>query len=62
MISIQSRMNPTCHENRNHPRWIFTGVRIPNPLFHESGLTGEIEIALRDNEKILRPVETTKND
>ena len=33
------------------------GVRIPKPIIEESGLKGEIELLLRDNEIILKAVE-----
>jgi antitoxin MazE len=33
------------------------GVRIPKPLIEESGLSGEIEMILRDDEIILRSAE-----
>lgn len=33
------------------------GVRIPKPLIEESGLSGEIEMLLRDDEIILRSAE-----
>lgn len=38
------------------------GVRIPKPLIEESGLTGEIEMILRDNEIILRSSEKTRKN
>ncbi|HKJ30506.1 MAG TPA: AbrB/MazE/SpoVT family DNA-binding domain-containing protein [Balneolales bacterium] len=38
------------------------GVRIPKPLIKESGLSGEIEMILRDNEIILRSPEETRKD
>jgi len=38
------------------------GVRIPKPLIEESGLSGEIEMVLRDNEIILRSVEETRKN
>jgi antitoxin MazE len=38
------------------------GVRIPKPLIEESGLTEEIEMILRDNEIVLRSVETTRKN
>ena len=38
------------------------GVRIPKPLIEESGITGEIEMILRDNEIILRPADTIRKD
>jgi len=38
------------------------GVRIPKPLIEESGITGEIEMILRDNEIVLRAAETTRKD
>jgi antitoxin MazE len=38
------------------------GVRIPKPLIEESGITGEIEMILRDNEIVLRSAETTRKD
>jgi len=38
------------------------GVRIPKPLIEESGLTGEIEMILRDNEIVLRSAETVRKD
>lgn len=37
------------------------GVRIPKPLIEESGLEGEIEMILRDNEIILRPAEECRS-
>tara|TARA_R110002049_G_scaffold176013_1_gene343240 strand:- start:120 stop:377 length:258 start_codon:yes stop_codon:yes gene_type:complete len=33
------------------------GVRIPKPIIEESGLEGEIELLLRDNEIILKAIE-----
>ncbi|MEP0006538.1 MAG: AbrB/MazE/SpoVT family DNA-binding domain-containing protein [Balneola sp.] len=33
------------------------GVRIPKPIIEESGLKGEIELLLRDNEVVLRSVQ-----
>lgn len=33
------------------------GVRIPKPIIEQSGLEGEIELLLRDNEIILKAVE-----
>lgn len=38
------------------------GVRIPKLLIEESGITEEIEMILRDNEIVLRSVETTRKD
>jgi len=38
------------------------GVRIPKPLIEQSGLSGEIEMILRDNEIILRSVDQTRKD
>jgi len=38
------------------------GVRIPKPLIEESGITGEIEMILRDNEIVLRSAETTREN
>lgn len=32
------------------------GVRIPKPLLEESGLKGEVEMILKDNEIVLRPI------
>ncbi|MCC5933310.1 MAG: AbrB/MazE/SpoVT family DNA-binding domain-containing protein [Balneolales bacterium] len=36
------------------------GVRIPKPLIEESGLSGEIEMILRDNEIVLRAAEPSR--
>jgi antitoxin MazE len=36
------------------------GVRIPKPLLEESGITDQIEMILKDNEIVLRPVETIR--
>jgi len=38
------------------------GVRIPKPLIEESGITGDIEMILRDNEIVLRSAETIRKD
>jgi len=38
------------------------GVRIPKPLIKESGLSGEIEMILRDNEIVLRSAEKTRKN
>lgn len=38
------------------------GVRIPKPLIEESGLSGEIEMILRDSEIVLRSVEETRKN
>jgi len=38
------------------------GVRIPKPLIEESGITEEIEMILRDNEIVLRSVESIRKD
>lgn len=38
------------------------GIRIPKPLIEESGLSGEIEMILRDNEIVLRSAEETRKD
>lgn len=38
------------------------GVRIPKPLIEESGLSEEIEMILRDNEIVLRPIEQSRNN
>ena len=38
------------------------GVRIPKPLIEESGLSGEIEMILRDNEIILRSAEQSRKN
>ena len=38
------------------------GVRIPKPLIEESGITGEVDMILRDNEIILRSAETTRKN
>ncbi|MCH8558428.1 MAG: AbrB/MazE/SpoVT family DNA-binding domain-containing protein [Balneolia bacterium] len=38
------------------------GVRIPKPLIEESGITGEIEMILRDNEIVLRPAKTSRKN
>jgi len=38
------------------------GVRIPKPLIEESGLSGEIEMILRDNEIVLRSAEETRKN
>ncbi|MDZ7772028.1 MAG: AbrB/MazE/SpoVT family DNA-binding domain-containing protein [Balneolaceae bacterium] len=38
------------------------GVRIPKPLIEESGLSGEIEMILRDDEIILRPAEEIRKN
>lgn len=37
------------------------GVRIPKPLIEESGITGEVEMILRDNEIVLRSADTVRN-
>lgn len=38
------------------------GVRIPKPLIEESGLIGEIEMILRDNEIVLRSADSNRKD
>lgn len=38
------------------------GVRIPKPLLEQSGISGEIEMILRDNEIILRSADITRKD
>ncbi len=38
------------------------GVRIPKPLIVNSGITEDIEMILRDNEIILRPIDTVRKD
>ncbi|MDZ7693701.1 MAG: AbrB/MazE/SpoVT family DNA-binding domain-containing protein [Balneolaceae bacterium] len=36
------------------------GIRIPKPVIEEIGLSGEIEMILKDNQIILRPAEQTR--
>lgn len=36
------------------------GVRIPKPFIEGSGITGEIEMILRENEIILRAAQSTR--
>lgn len=38
------------------------GVRIPKPVIEEIGLSGEIEMILKDNQIILRSSEETRKD
>jgi antitoxin MazE len=38
------------------------GVRIPKPVIKEIGLSGEIEMILKDNQIILRSSEETRKD
>lgn len=38
------------------------GVRIPKPLIEESGLTGEIELILKENEIILRSTDENRKN